>query len=101
MQKGWALKENQIYGNMGGGVRMSKKVISLLQYFFQAGNAHRNDRYTAAEMLAALQEKVISQEITAAEVPKESTIARWIGRYAAACKVAMADIHLQKTQENN
>ncbi len=54
LQKGWALKENQKYGNMGGGVRMSKKVVALLQYFFQADNAYHNDRYTAAEMLAAL-----------------------------------------------
>ena len=33
LQKGWALKENQIFGGKGNGKRMTKKVKSLLELF--------------------------------------------------------------------
>ncbi|RHZ79736.1 hypothetical protein Glove_141g92 [Diversispora epigaea] len=53
LMSGWALKANQKFGKRGG-AKMSKRIITLLQGFFHAGNANKSDRYTAHDMLSEL-----------------------------------------------
>ena len=47
------MKENQIFGKRGG-TRIQKEIVTLLQGFFQAGNANKSDRYSAEDMYAEL-----------------------------------------------
>ncbi|RGB22929.1 hypothetical protein C1646_775284 [Rhizophagus diaphanus] len=47
---GWALKENQKFGKKGGGKRISKHIVALLEGYFLAGNLDKSDRYSAQEM---------------------------------------------------
>ena len=57
MPSGWALKENQKYGKKGGGKRISKSVVVILQSLFLSGNADKSHRCSAKDMLKVLNEK--------------------------------------------
>jgi hypothetical protein len=63
LPKGWALKENQVFGGKGSGKRMTKKVKSLLERFFLNGNMNPRDKLTAQEMHDELLKYVESKEI--------------------------------------
>ncbi|RHZ74544.1 hypothetical protein Glove_221g16 [Diversispora epigaea] len=99
LASGWALKANQKFGKRGG-VKMSKKIITLLQGFFHAGNANKSDRYTAHDMLSELNDMAIEGELDPEIIPKVETIENWIGRYSAACKREMAAIVLERQEKN-
>ncbi|RHZ82683.1 hypothetical protein Glove_105g11 [Diversispora epigaea] len=73
LASGWALKANQKFGKRGG-VKMSKKIITLLQGFFHAGNANKSDRYTAHDMLSELNDMAIEGELNPEIIPKVETI---------------------------
>ena len=96
LQKGWALKENQVFGGKGSGKRMTKKVKSLLELFFLNGNLNARDKLTAQEMHDELLKYVESEEIEEQDVPKVSTIQGWIGRYAAALKYQATEAALSR-----
>lgn len=81
LTSGWALKEKQKYGKRGVRKRITKKVRTILEGYFLAGNVNKSDRYTAQDMHQALQEKVLEGEIESDIVPKISTIQNWIARY--------------------
>ena len=89
------MKENQIFGKRGG-TRIQKEIVTLLQGFFQAGNANKSDRYSAEDMYAELNDMANKEEISASSIPKVETIRGWITRYAAACKAEMAKIVLNR-----
>jgi len=61
-----------------------------LKSFFHAGDADKSERYSAKEMLEALQEKVKISELEDSEIPKLKTIENWISRYSRQHKQAMA-----------
>lgn len=82
MQKGWALKENQIFGKKGGGKRINDEVKKLLQAMFLNGNLNARDKLNPQEMQDELQRFVESGEIQKEDVPKTSTIKNWISLYS-------------------
>ncbi|RHZ77160.1 hypothetical protein Glove_184g92 [Diversispora epigaea] len=96
---GWALKANQKFGRRGG-TKMSKKIITLLQGFFHAGNADKSDRYSANDMLSELTHMANNGELDSEIIPKVETIENWISRYSAACKREMAAIALERQEQN-
>ncbi|CAB5197814.1 unnamed protein product [Rhizophagus irregularis] len=96
LPKGWALKENQVFGGKGSGKRMTKKVKSLLERFFLNGNINLQDKLTAQGMRDELLKYVESEEIEEQDVPKVSTIQGWISRYAAALKHQATEAALSK-----
>ncbi|CAB5188464.1 unnamed protein product [Rhizophagus irregularis] len=96
LPKGWALKENQVFGGKGSGKRMTKKVKSLLEHFFLNGNINPRDKLTAQGMRDELLKYVESEEIEEQDVPKVSTIQGWISRYAAALKHQATEAALSK-----
>ncbi|RHZ65046.1 hypothetical protein Glove_319g72 [Diversispora epigaea] len=100
LMSGWALKANQKFGKRGG-AKMSKRIITLLQGFFHAGNANKSDRYTAHDMLSELNDMATSGELDPEIIPKVETIENWIGRYSAACKREMAAIVLERQEQMN
>ncbi|CAG8665402.1 21057_t:CDS:2 [Gigaspora margarita] len=71
---GWVLKEKQKYGKKGAGKRITKKVRTILEGYFLAGNANKSNYYNAQDMHQALQKKVLEGEIENKDVPKISTI---------------------------
>lgn len=79
---GWALKEAQKFGKKGGGKRISKDVVPLLEAFFLAGDADKSDRYTAENMLNELRSMAHEGILEKDKVPKLTTIANWISGYA-------------------
>ena len=89
------MKENQKFGKRGG-TRIPKEIVTLLQSFFQAGNANKSDRYSAEDMYAELNDMADKKEISAESIPKVETIRGWITRYAAACKAEMSKIVLNR-----
>jgi hypothetical protein len=86
LKEGWALKENQKFGNKGGGTKFSKKIITILQGFFHAGNIDKSDRYNAQSMYSELLKMAEENEISQESIPKVESIQSWITRYSAACK---------------
>ena len=96
LTKGWALKQNQIFGGKGSGKRMTKKVKSLLELFFLNGNINPWDKLTAQEMHDELLKYVETEEIEEQDVPKVCTIQGWIGRYAAELKYQATETALSK-----
>ncbi|PKK68094.1 hypothetical protein RhiirC2_851710 [Rhizophagus irregularis] len=46
LKLGWTLKENQKFGKKGGGKRISKHIVVLLEGYFLAENLNKSDRYT-------------------------------------------------------
>ena len=89
-RSGWALKENQEYGKKGDGKHIPEGVMELLKGFFHAGDTHKSERYSAKEMLVALQKKVEIGELEESDIPKLKTIENWISRYSHQHKQAMA-----------
>ena len=81
-QKGWALKENQIFGKKGGGKRINDEVKKLLQAMFLNGNLNAWDKLNPQKMHDELQRFVESGEIQKEDVPKTSTIKNWISLYS-------------------
>ncbi|KAG9287023.1 hypothetical protein G9A89_022987 [Geosiphon pyriformis] len=79
--EGWALRENAVFGNRGGGKRMSDAVKQMLERMFLLGNIHAEDRMTAKEMNNRLKEFADNGELEPDEVPKISTIQGWTSRY--------------------
>ncbi|RHZ71753.1 hypothetical protein Glove_253g31 [Diversispora epigaea] len=73
----WVLKANQKFGRRGG-TKMSKKIITLLQGFFHAGNADKSDRYSANDMLSELTHMANNGELDSEIIPKVETIKNWI-----------------------
>ena len=53
---------------------MTKKIISLLQVFFHAGNANRSDRYSVQDMLNELNDMANKGELEFEIIPKLGTI---------------------------
>ncbi|CAB5380017.1 unnamed protein product [Rhizophagus irregularis] len=96
LPKGWALKQNQIFGGKGSGKRMTKKVKSLLELFFLNGNINPQDKLNAQEIHDELLKYVETEEIEEQDVPKVSTIQGWISRYAAALKYQATEAALSK-----
>ncbi|CAG8583111.1 14734_t:CDS:2 [Rhizophagus irregularis] len=96
LPKGWALKQNQIFGRKGSGKRMTKKVKSLLELFSLNGNINLQDKLNAQEMHDELLKYVETEEIEEQDVPKVSTIQGWISRYAAALKYQATEAALSK-----
>ncbi|CAB4382709.1 unnamed protein product [Rhizophagus irregularis] len=96
LPKGWALKQNQIFGGKGSEKRMTKKVKSLLELFFLNGNINPQDKLNAQEMHDELLKYVETEEIEEQDVPKVSTIQGWISRYAAALKYQATEAALSK-----
>jgi len=80
---------------------MSKKIISLLQAFFHAGNANKSDRYFAHDMLDELNDMANKGELEFEIIPRLETIQNWIARYSSACKREMADIVLQRGEQRH
>jgi hypothetical protein len=78
---------------------MAKKIISLLQAFFHAGNANKSDRYSAHDMLNELNDMANKGELEFEIIPRLETIQNWIARYSSACKREMADIVLQREEQ--
>ena len=103
MKKGWALKENQKFGNKGGGTKFSKKTVTILQGFFHAGNVDKSDRYTAQDMHSELMKMTEDDEINQESIPKIESIQSWIARYAAAYKTEASRniINLMNAEEFN
>jgi hypothetical protein len=64
--------------------------MELLKGFFHAGDTHKSERYSAKEMLVALQKKVDIGELEESDIPKLKTIENWISRYSRQHKQAMA-----------
>ncbi|GBB96390.1 hypothetical protein RclHR1_02740021 [Rhizophagus clarus] len=54
----WALKENQKFGKKGGGKRISKHIVVLLEGYFLAGNLNKSDRYSTQKMWSELTQLV-------------------------------------------
>ncbi len=103
MKKGWALKENQKFGNKGGGTKFSKKIVTILQGFFHAGNVDKSDHYTAQDMHSELMKMTEDDEINQESIPKIESIQSWIARYAAAYKTEASRniINLMNAEEFN
>jgi hypothetical protein len=95
LTSGWALKENRKYRKKGGGKRIPKHIITILQSLFLAGNVDKTNRSSPQEMLRVLNEKAQNGEIDPEGIPEEKTIQNWIARYAAAFKKASAEKALQ------
>ena len=96
LQKGWVLKENQVFGGKRNGKRMTKKIKSLLELFFLNGNLNSRNKLTAQEMHDELLKYVESEEIEEQDIPKLSTIQGWISRYAAALKYQAIEAALSR-----
>jgi hypothetical protein len=90
LKLGWALKENQKFGKKGGGKRISKHIVALLEGYFLAGNLDKSDRYNAQEMWIELTKLAEEDSLEETDIPKVSTIQNWIARYAAQYKQNMA-----------
>ncbi|CAJ0855379.1 12142_t:CDS:2, partial [Entrophospora sp. SA101] len=80
---GWALKENQKFGNKGG-AKFPKKIITILQVFFHAGIVDKSDCYTAQDMYSELIKMAEDDEINQESIPRVESIQSWITCYAAA-----------------
>ena len=100
LQKGWALKENQIFGKKGGGKRINDEVKKLLQAMFLNGNLNARDKLNPQEMHDELQRFVESREIQKEDVPKTSTIKNWISLYSREWKerAIKAAIQMNKSE---
>lgn len=81
LRKGWALRENQIFGKRGGGKRMSDEVKKMLERMFLLGNLNPKDRMNAKDMYERLKEFSYNGELEEEEIPKISTIQSWISRF--------------------
>jgi hypothetical protein len=98
---GWALKENQKFGKKGGGKRISKHIVALLEGYFLAGNLDKSNRYSAQEMWNELTKLVKEGSLEENDIPKVSTIQNWIARYAAQHKQNMAQRASQSVIHRN
>ncbi|CAG8732472.1 9576_t:CDS:2 [Gigaspora margarita] len=86
----WALKEMQEYRKWNGRKHMTVHIIELLKSFFYAGNIDKSKRYTAKDMLDALEKKAEVGELETSEVPKLKTIENWIRHYTQQYKKDLA-----------
>jgi hypothetical protein len=96
---GWALKEVQKYGKKGGGKRMPKRIILILEQCFLTGNIDKSYRMSPQEMLDVLKSKVEEGEIENSDLPKLPTIQGWITRYSAQLREKMPKQHLESVIE--
>ena len=58
----------------------------MLKRFFMAGQEDPSNRYSAKDMLAALEEMVEDGELTKEEIPTEKSSDSWISRYSRMSK---------------
>ena len=80
---------------------MAKKVISLLQAFFHAGNANRSNHYSASDILNELNDIANKGKLEFEVISRLETIQNWIARYSAACKHEMADVILRRKEQSH
>ena len=92
----WATKEVQKYGKKGGGKRIKKKILAILEECFLAGNIDKSHRMTAQDMWDFLTSKAQEGEIESLDVPKVITIQGWITRYAAQLREKSAQAALKE-----
>ncbi|RHZ51818.1 hypothetical protein Glove_469g42 [Diversispora epigaea] len=59
LSSGWATKEVQKYGKKGGGKRIKKRISTILEQYFLAGNVDKSNRMTAQDMWNLLTLKAI------------------------------------------
>jgi hypothetical protein len=97
---GWALKEVQKYGKKGGGKRMKKKIVYILEQCFLAGNIDKSCRMSAQEMLDYLKLKMEEGEIESSDLPKLSTIQGWITRFTAQLREKSAQATIGVESQN-
>ncbi|CAJ0643615.1 15538_t:CDS:2 [Entrophospora sp. SA101] len=74
---------NSSYFEKGGGKRMPKRIILILEQCFLTGNIDKSYRMSPQEMLDVLKSKVEEGEIENSDLPKLPTIQGWITRYSA------------------
>jgi hypothetical protein len=74
LEKGWAFKSNQKYGQQGSGKRITITVKAYLEGFFLAENMNKTDRMTAKDMVIELKKLAEEGEIQKDEVPEIKTI---------------------------
>ena len=78
-----------------------KKIISLLQAFFYAGNVNKSDCYFAHDMLNELNDIANKGELEFETISRLETIQNWIARYSSTCKHEIADIVLQYEEQRH
>ncbi|POG78563.1 hypothetical protein GLOIN_2v1535525, partial [Rhizophagus irregularis DAOM 181602=DAOM 197198] len=109
LEKGWALKSNQKYGQRGSGKRITITVKAYLEGFFLAGNVNKTDRMSAKDMVTELKKLAEEGEIQNDEVPEIKTIEGWITRYSASLRkesaeqrvISETNKRLEKEDSNN
>ena len=109
LEKGWALKSNQKYGQRGSGKRITITVKAYLEGFFLAGNVNKTDRMSAKDMVTELKKLAEEGEIQNDEVPEIKTIEEWITRYSASLRkesaeqrvISETNKRLEKEDSNN
>jgi hypothetical protein len=95
------LKEVQKYGKKGGGKRIKKKIVLILEQCFLVGNIDKSCRMNAQEMLDVLKLKVEEGEIENSDLPKLTTIQGWITRYTVQLRERSAQTTLGVENTNN
>ena len=96
LSSGWATKEVQKYGKKGGGKRIKKRILSILEECFLAGSIDKSHRMTAQDMWNLLALKAEEGEIESLDIPKVTTIQGWITRYAAQLREKSAQTVLEE-----
>ncbi|CAB5215511.1 hypothetical protein RhiirA1_482980 [Rhizophagus irregularis] len=76
-------KEVQKYGKKGSGKRIKKRILTILEEYFLAGNVDKSYQMTAQDMWNLLTLKAQKGEIESSNVPKVMTIQSWITCYTA------------------
>ncbi|CAG8746645.1 33693_t:CDS:2, partial [Racocetra persica] len=90
-KKKQVLKEMQEFGKWGGCKYMTAHITELLKSFFHAGDIDKSERYSAKDMLDALEKRAETGELENSEILKLKTIENWIGRYAQQYKKELAE----------
>ncbi|CAG8827352.1 18404_t:CDS:2, partial [Gigaspora margarita] len=94
LESGWALKNNQKYGQRGSRKRITSTVRAYLKGFFLAGNLNKTDRMSAKDMITELKKLVEEGEIQKNEVPEIKTVESWITRYSASLRKELAELRV-------
>ena len=94
LENGWALKNNQKYGQRGSGKRITLTVRAYLEGFFLAGNLNKTDRMSAKDMITELKKLAEEGEIQKNEVPEIKTVKGWITRYSASLRKESAELRV-------
>src|SRR5437763_6093902 len=96
LSSGWTTKEVQIYEKKGSRKRIKKKILSILEECFLAGNIDKSHRITTQGMWDFLTSKAQEGEIESLDIPKVTTIQGWITRYATQLREKSAQTALKE-----